>query len=108
VTIVNKERFLAFLKATVDLTPTQREILLAYDALSSDSPKGVVEMTGLDIAKLLGLRDTVFSRLRRQLVAAGYLEESPQHRLGNIRYYRPSEKIAGDDSNVIPLRRTAT
>lgn len=104
--ILPREQFHDFLNNTRELTATQRLILMTY-WLSADDPTGVLVKTGVDIAELLNLRPTVFSRLRRQLVAEGYLEESARHRLGNIRYYGLTRKTTGGDNVVIPLRRTA-
>jgi DNA-binding MarR family transcriptional regulator len=105
----DKQDFVRFLQTTADRTATERLILLTYVTLSSDERGGIVNKTGVELAKLLNLAPTVFSRLRRQLVEDGYLEESPQHRLGNIRYYRLTAKVSrGSGTVVIPLRRTAT
>jgi DNA-binding MarR family transcriptional regulator len=105
----DKREFVGLLRTTADRTATERLILLTYVMLSSAERGGIVNKTGVELANLLNLAPTVFSRLRRQLVEDGYLEESPQHRLGNIRYYRATTKVwRGSRNVVVPLRRTAT
>ncbi|MFE9679466.1 hypothetical protein ACFYO5_36075 [Streptomyces sp. NPDC006259] len=54
---------------------------------------------GANLAKLVGMSPTVFSRTRRQVVEAGWLEES--ERLAHISYYRLSAKSTGEDV-VVP------
>jgi DNA-binding MarR family transcriptional regulator len=88
------------------LTANQRLILVTYSMLSGAERSGVVLKTGTELAKLLDLDPTVFSRLRRGLIKAGWLEESGNP-LGNIRYYRLSEQSTGDQV-VVPIRRAAT
>lgn len=63
---------------------------------------GAVIETGAKLAELVGMSPTVFSRTRRQVVEAGWLEES--ERLAHISYYRLSAKCTGEDV-VVPLRR---
>jgi hypothetical protein len=50
----------------------------------------------------VGMFPTVFSRMRRQVVEAGWLEET--ERLAHISYYRLSAKSTGEEI-VVPLRR---
>lgn len=63
---------------------------------------GAVVETGANLAQLVGMSPTVFSRTRRQFVDAGWLEES--ERLAHISYYRLSQKSTGEQV-VVPLRR---
>ena len=88
------------------LAASQRLILVTYSMLSGAERSGVVLKTGTELAKLLDLDPTVFSRLRRGLIKEGWLEESGTP-LGNIRYYRLSEQATGSQV-VVPLRRAAT
>lgn len=91
----------ALLCRTGDLTPTQRLIVMLY-ALSASDRSGVVRETGQDLAEQLSMTPTVFSRVRKQLVTAGWLEES--ERFAHIAYYRLSPQALGEQ-NVIPMRR---
>jgi hypothetical protein len=101
------QKHLALLLSTAGcgLTANQRLILMAYSMLTTER-SGVVLKTGAELAKLLDLDPTVFSRLRRGLIREGWLEESGSP-LGNIRYYRLSEKATGDQV-VVPLRRATS
>jgi hypothetical protein len=103
-TEADKQAVLDLLRSTSGsgLTANQRLILMVYSMLATER-SGVVRKTGAELAKLLDLDPTVFSRLRRGLIKEGWLEESGPA-LGNIRYYRLSEKSTGEQV-VIPLRR---
>ena len=74
---------------------------MLYAVHPTDRVGAVIE-TGATLAKLVGMSPTVFSRTRRQVVEAGWLEES--ERLAHISYYRLSQKSTGDQI-VVPLRR---
>ncbi|MCF3137213.1 MULTISPECIES: helix-turn-helix domain-containing protein [Streptomyces] len=92
---------LRLLTHTAGLPANQRLILTLYAAHPTDRA-GTVSKTAAELAEVLGMSPTVFSRTRRQLVEAGWLEES--ERLGHIRYYRLSPKATGEEV-VVPLRR---
>lgn len=97
----DKQGYVDLLRRTAGLTANQRVIVLTYAMLPADRGGAVVK-TAQDLAELLGLSPTVFSRIRRQLIEGGWLEESD--RLGHIRYYRLTSKATGEQV-VIPLRR---
>ncbi|MEV0244923.1 replication initiation protein, RepL2 [Streptomyces sp. NPDC050674] len=63
---------------------------------------GAVLETAANLAKLVGMAAPVFSRTRKQVIEAGWLEET--ERLGHIRYYRLDPKRMGENV-VVPLRR---
>jgi hypothetical protein len=63
---------------------------------------GAVTETGVNLAALVGMSPTVFCRTRRQVIEAGWLEESD--RLAHISYHRISPKTTGEDV-ADPLRR---
>jgi DNA-binding MarR family transcriptional regulator len=91
----------ALLHRTSDLTPAQRLVVMLY-ALSAGDRGGVVRETGQDLADQLGMTPTVFSRIRKQLVQAGWLEES--EKFAHITYFRLSPHALGEQT-VIPMRR---
>jgi DNA-binding MarR family transcriptional regulator len=96
-----KEMTLRLLEHTAGLPANQRLILMLYAAHPTDRA-GTVSKTAAELADVLGMSPTVFSRTRRQIVESGWLEES--ERLGHIRYYRLSPKATGEEV-VVPLRR---
>ncbi|MFE0766149.1 replication initiation protein, RepL2 [Streptomyces smyrnaeus] len=85
------------------MTANQRLVVLLYAVHPTDRAGTVVE-TAAELAKLVGLSPTVFSRTRRQVIEAGWLEES--ERLAHIRYYRLKPEALGD--NVVVEMRRAT
>lgn len=96
-----KDMTLRLLGHTAGLPANQRLILMLYAAHPTDRA-GTVSKTAAELADILGMSPTVFSRTRRQIVESGWLEES--ERLGHIRYYRLSPKATGEEV-VVPLRR---
>jgi DNA-binding MarR family transcriptional regulator len=96
-----KDMTLRLLEHTAGLPANQRLILMLYAAHPTDRA-GTVSKTAAELADVLGMSPTVFSRTRRQIVESGWLEES--ERLGHIRYYRLSPKATGEEV-VVPLRR---
>jgi len=98
---IDRHKYQTLLRRTAGLTANQRLILLTYAHLQTDR-NGTVERTAAELADLLGLSPTVFSRLRKQLVTDQWLEQSD--RLGSIRYYRLASKVTGEHV-VVPLRR---
>jgi DNA-binding MarR family transcriptional regulator len=98
-----KSQHLDLLQRTAGLTAGQRLVVLMYAMLANDRT-GAVDMTGKELAALLNLSPTVFSRTRKHLVEAGWLEECD--RLGHIHYYRLTDKATGKEV-VVHLRRTA-
>ncbi|MFD4481472.1 replication initiation protein, RepL2 [Streptomyces sp. NPDC058471] len=97
----DKQRLLDVLHRTSGMTANQRLVVMLYAMHPTDRAGAVVE-TGANLAKLVGMSPTVFSRTRRQVVEAGWLEESD--RLAHISYYRLSQKSTGEHV-VVPLRR---
>lgn len=98
---VDRQQYQELLQRTTGLTANQRLIVLTYAHLPTDRT-GTVQRTASELAQLLGLSPTVFSRLRKQLIANEWLEQSG--RLGSIRYYRLAPRVTGRDV-VVPLRR---
>jgi DNA-binding MarR family transcriptional regulator len=96
-----KEQHLALLRRTAGLSPNQRLIVLLYAMVPTDRA-GAVCKTGQELSDLVGLTPTMFSRIRRQLVEAGWLEESGH--FAHIKYYRLTSKATGEQI-VVPLRR---
>ncbi|MEU5282147.1 replication initiation protein, RepL2 [Streptomyces asoensis] len=74
---------------------------MLYAMHPTDRAGAVIE-TGAKLAELVGLSPTVFSCTRRQVVEAGWLEET--ERLPHISYYRLSPKSTGEVV-VVLLRR---
>ena len=97
----DKRRLLDVLHRTAGMTANQRLVVMLYAVHPTDRGGAVID-TGANLAQLVGMSPTVFSRTRRQVVEAGWLEES--ERLAHISYYRLSEKSTGEDV-VVPLRR---
>ncbi|MEZ0069934.1 DNA-binding MarR family transcriptional regulator [Streptacidiphilus sp. MAP12-20] len=91
----------ALLRRTGELTPTQRLVVMLY-ALSATDRGGVVRETGRDLASQLNMTPTVFSRMRKQLVFLGWLEES--EKFAHIAYFRLSPRALGEQV-VVPMRR---
>ncbi|MDV9190948.1 replication initiation protein, RepL2 [Streptomyces sp. SR27] len=99
-----REEIIELLHRTSDLPPLQRILVLAYAAADQDDTGTVLE-TGIKIAEDIGMSAQLFSRVRRELISSGWLEEDAPSRIGNVRYYRLTEKATGDEpSNVIALR----
>ncbi|EPH45359.1 replication initiation protein, RepL2 [Streptomyces aurantiacus] len=97
----DKRKMLQLFQDTAGMTANQRLIVMLYAMHPTDRAGTVVE-TAAELAKLLGMSPTVFSRTRRQIIKAGWLEES--ERLAHISYYRLSPKATGE-SVVVELRR---
>lgn len=89
------------LRRTAGLSASQRLIVLMYAMMPTDRA-GAVRMTGQQLAAEVDMTPTVFSRMRRQLVEAGWLEQSD--RFSNIVYYRLTPRATGEE-NVVPMRR---
>ncbi len=86
------KKYMELLQKTAGLTANQRLIVMLY-ALLAPERDGTVRKTAAQLAALLNLSPTVFSRLRRQMITDGWLEEGDK--LGHIRYYRLSPKATG-------------
>ncbi|SES38934.1 hypothetical protein SAMN05421870_1289 [Streptomyces qinglanensis] len=99
----DKHRTLRLLQKTAGMTANQRLVVMLYAVHPTDRAGTVVE-TAAELAKLVGLSPTVFSRTRRQVIDAGWLEES--ERLAHIRYYRLKPEAMGE--NVVVEMRRAT
>lgn len=83
---------LELLRRAAGLTNAQRLILWLYSVHPTDRA-GTVQAMGQELAEILDMSESVFSRTRRQLIDLGWLEES--ERLGRIRYYRLSPQMVG-------------
>ncbi|MGW7256877.1 helix-turn-helix domain-containing protein [Streptomyces sp. NPDC054834] len=95
------EYYRAVLRRTAGLSPSQRLIVLLYAMMPTDRA-GAVRMTGQELAAEVDMTPTVFSRMRRQLVEAGWLEQSD--RFSNIVYFRLTSRATGEE-NVVSMRR---
>jgi hypothetical protein len=95
------------LKRTGSLTPSARLVMMLY-VLHSDGDEPV-RITARELAEFISMTPPVFSRIRKELAADGWLEEDENARFAQIRYYRLGPKLAGTVSQVrptvIPLRR---
>ncbi|MEV6808953.1 replication initiation protein, RepL2 [Streptomyces sp. NPDC017405] len=96
-----KQKNLELLEKTVGMTANQRLVVMLY-ALHPTDRSGAVLETAANLAKLVGMAPPVFSRTRKQVIEAGWLEET--ERIGHIRYYRLDPKRMGENV-VVPLRR---
>ncbi|MFJ9457730.1 replication initiation protein, RepL2 [Kitasatospora sp. NPDC101447] len=93
----------ALIGRTKDLTANQRLLLVHYAALPAG--KTGTQQTGQALAAEMGWAPTFFSRIRKELVEADWLEE--YDRFNNIRYYRPTDQALGRRSKVVRLRPPA-
>lgn len=96
-----RHTMLQLLQQTSGLTANQRLIVMLYAMHPTDRAGAVIE-TAANLAHLVGMSPTVFSRTRRQVIDAGWLEESD--RLAHIRYYRLTPKATGQKT-VVTLRQ---
>ncbi|MEZ0095297.1 helix-turn-helix domain-containing protein [Streptacidiphilus sp. EB129] len=99
-TDTEKNIIVSVLGRSSDLTPVQRLVVVLY-ALSSTDRGGVVRKTGQDLAAELGMTPSTFSRTRKQLVDAGWLELS--EKFAHIAYYRLAPRALGE-STVVQMR----
>ncbi len=97
----DKHKNLELLEKTAGMTANQRLVVMLY-ALHPTDRSGAVLETAANLAKLVGMAAPVFSRTRKQVIEAGWLEET--ERIGHIRYYRLDPKRMGEKV-VIHLRR---
>ncbi|MGW1374473.1 replication initiation protein, RepL2 [Streptomyces sp. NPDC002446] len=97
----DKQKNLELLEKTAGMTANQRLVVMLY-ALHPTDRSGAVLTTAAELAKLVGMAPTVFSRTRKQVIEAGWLEET--EKIGHIKYYRLDPKRMGENV-VIPLRR---
>lgn len=63
-----------------------------------------VEMTAAELAEIIGVPPSHFSRTRRELEAEGWMEFT--HKEGQVKFYRLGEKATGQRV-VVPLRRVS-
>jgi DNA-binding IclR family transcriptional regulator len=101
VSVGDKERALEVLSRSRGLTTAQRLVVMTY-ALSQANRAGTVERTAKDLAEVVGMTPTQFSRIRNQLVEAGWLEQSGQ--FAHIKHFRLAQTALGG-SNVVQMRR---
>ncbi|MFH8797671.1 replication initiation protein, RepL2 [Streptomyces sp. NPDC017941] len=98
-----REEVVYLLKRTSELPPLQRIVILLY-ASKDQTDTGTVPETAAAMAEELGMLPQLFTRVRRQLIDGGWLEEDAAMRIGKVKYYRLTPKATGGTSNVIPLR----
>lgn len=105
----DKQKLLDVLNRTAGMTANQRLVVMLY-AMHPTDPAGAVTETGVNVAALVGMSPAVFSRTRRQVIEAGWLEESD--RLAHIRRsslpcaaYLNSSKNWGSCTYERPLAR---
>lgn len=97
----DKQKNLKLLEKTAGMSANQRLVVMLY-ALHPTDRSGAVLETAANLAKLVGMAPPVFSRTRKQVIEAGWLEET--ERIGHIKYYRLDPKRLGENV-VVPLRR---
>ncbi|MFF3920242.1 replication initiation protein, RepL2 [Streptomyces sp. NPDC001393] len=97
----DKQKNLKLLEKTAGMSANQRLVVMLY-ALHPTDRSGAVLETAANLAKLVGMAPPVFSRTRKQVIEAGWLEET--ERIGHIKYYRLDPKRMGENV-VVPLRR---
>lgn len=96
-----KHQNLELLERTAGMTANQRLVVMLY-ALHPTDRSGAVLETAATLAKLVGMAPPVFSRTRKQVIEAGWLEETGK--IGHIKYYRIDPRRMGANV-VVPLRR---
>lgn len=96
-----KHKNLQLLERTAGMTANQRLVVMLY-ALHPTDRSGAVLETAATLAKLVGMAAPVFSRTRKQVIEAGWLEET--EKIGHIKYYRLDPRRLGENV-VVPLRR---
>ncbi|MFD6294340.1 replication initiation protein, RepL2 [Streptomyces sp. NPDC060235] len=97
----DKQKNLDLLEKTAGMTANQRLVVMLY-ALHPTDRSGAVLETAATLAKLVGMAPPVFSRTRKQVIEAGWLEQT--EKLGHIKYFRLDPRRLGENV-VIPLRR---
>jgi hypothetical protein len=97
----DKQKNLELLEKTAGMTANQRLVVMLY-ALHPTDRSGAVLETAANLAQLVGMAPPVFSRTRKQVIEAGWLEET--ERIGHIKYYRLDPRRMGENV-VVPLRR---
>ncbi|WP_326844482.1 replication initiation protein, RepL2 (plasmid) [Streptomyces sp. NBC_01281] len=100
-TSADKQKNLELLEKTAGMTANQRLVVMLY-ALHPTDRSGAVLETAATLAKLVGMAPPVFSRTRKQVIEAGWLEQT--EKLGHIKYFRLDPRRLGENV-VIPLRR---
>jgi acyl carrier protein phosphodiesterase len=89
----------ALLSHTKDLSPNQRLLLVFYATLPTG--RTGTQQTGQVLAEAMGWAPTFFSRVRKELVESGWLEE--YDRFNNIRYYHLTNQALGRRPKVVHL-----
>ncbi|MFJ4894995.1 replication initiation protein, RepL2 [Streptomyces sp. NPDC088788] len=97
----DKQKNLDLLEKTAGMTANQRLVVMLY-ALHPTDRSGAVLETAATLAKLVGMAPPVFSRTRKQVIEAGWLEQT--EKLGHIKYFRLDPRRLGENV-VVPLRR---
>lgn len=75
------------------LSPNQRIVVMLY-ASAEQNADGTVATRATDLAETAGMTPPVFSRTRKELCEAGWLEETG--RFGRVKIYRLAPKIFDD------------
>lgn len=75
------------------LNPNQRIVVMLY-ASSDQNADGTVTTRATDLAETAGMTPPVFSRTRKELCEAGWLEETGK--FGRVKLYRLSPQIFDD------------
>ncbi|MBV1940796.1 hypothetical protein KUF83_30135 [Streptomyces sp. BV286] len=85
------------------LSHLKQGVIMTYAILGG--LENSVERTATDLAEMIGVPRSHFSRARSELAAAGYLEYT--HREGQVHFYRLGEEATGREV-VVPLRSRPT
>ncbi|MFD7065460.1 hypothetical protein [Streptomyces sp. NPDC059906] len=83
-----------------DLSHLKQNMLMTYAVLG-----GLDERTAAELAELIGVPAPHFSRARRELEAAGYLECT--HTMGQVKFFRLGEAATARQV-VVPLLNRPT
>ncbi|MEU6540527.1 replication initiation protein, RepL2 [Streptomyces sp. NPDC047000] len=75
------------------LTPSQRIVVMLY-ASCEQRPDGTVMIKASELAVIAGMTAPVFSRTRKELVTAGWMEETGG--VGSVKLYRLTPEIFED------------
>ncbi|WP_329572877.1 replication initiation protein, RepL2 [Kitasatospora sp. NBC_01266] len=97
--INSREDVRRLMSVTSSLPPNQRIVVLLYATHEQDPGSGAVPVDAKELAGEINMDPSLFSRLRGQLVTAGWMEK-----IEDTVYYRLTSKAGGDD-NVVPMRQ---
>jgi len=100
-TITSAQDVRTILRRTRTLAPNLRVVVTLYSVMPWDR-SGAVVATAQELAEEAGMKPSVFSRARTELIETGWLEETS--RIGNVRYYRLTAQALGESPTVVQLR----